>query len=261
MKLHDAIVDWCSKSVGEIMNSIDLKRQSLNIIMCLLAMDDLNDVMPQTKGIKFTKSVQYFAGAKTTRQVLEAGLDHFIPLIRHHKEMVSQMFDIKINVITSDWQTLNHKLALANTIFRKTFGLTLKGHCVKTGNPNVFELKLMDCFTYFNGVMMLKLCSGKLIKSNLNQPKPLAPVGELDNKSIDPMYDLPRGMSNIEPTDNDTLLTRQPYNIFRGHSCLQTSMKEGFFSYSARASTYFYSLSQGLRPGYLHGGGYFSSFL
>jgi len=26
-------------------------------------------------------------------------------------------------------------------------------------------------------------------------------------------------------------------------------MKEGFFSYSARASTYFYSLSRGLRPG------------
>jgi len=45
---------------------------------------------------------------------------------------------------------------------------------------------------------MLKLRSGKLIKSNLNQPKPLAPVGEapLDKKPIDPMYDLPRGMSN-----------------------------------------------------------------
>jgi len=106
MKLHDANVDWCSKSVGEIMNSINLKCQSPNVIMCLLAMDGLNEVMPQTKGIKFTKSIQYFAGAKTSRQVLEAGLDRFIPLIRHHKEMVSQMFDIKISIITSNRQTL-----------------------------------------------------------------------------------------------------------------------------------------------------------
>jgi len=48
MKLHDAIVDWSTKSAGEIMNSIDLKHQSLNIIICLLAMDGLNEVMPQT---------------------------------------------------------------------------------------------------------------------------------------------------------------------------------------------------------------------
>jgi len=161
---------------------------------------------------KFTKSIQYFAGTKTIRQVLEAGLGQFIPLIRHHKEMVLQMFGIKINVITSDWQTVNHKLALANAIFRKMFGLTLKGHCVKTGNPNIFEIKLMDCFTYVNGVMMIKLCSGKLIKSNLNQPNPLAPVAEalLDTKPIDQMYNLPHGTSNIEPTDNDTLPTRRP---------------------------------------------------
>jgi len=51
MKLHDGIMD-----------SIDLKCQSLNIIMCLLAMDSLNDVMPQTKALKFI----YFAGAKTS---------------------------------------------------------------------------------------------------------------------------------------------------------------------------------------------------
>jgi len=68
------------------MNSIDLKRQSPNIIMFLIAMDGLNDVVPQTKGLKFTKSVQYFAGAKTSRQVREAGLNKFIPLIRHQKE-------------------------------------------------------------------------------------------------------------------------------------------------------------------------------
>jgi len=187
MKLHDAILDWHSKSAGEIMNSIDLKHQSPNVIMCLLAMDHLNDVMPQTKGVKFTKSVQYFAGAKTSRQVLEAGLDWFIPLIRHYKEMVSQMFDIKISVITSNRQTLKHKLALVNAIFRKTFGLTLKGKYVKKGDTNVFELKLMDCFTYVDGVMMLKLRSGKLIKSNLNQPKPLAPVAEalIDTKPIE----------------------------------------------------------------------------
>jgi len=49
------------------MNSIDLKCLSPNIIMCLLAMDGLNEVIPQTKGVRFTKSVQYFAGAKTSR--------------------------------------------------------------------------------------------------------------------------------------------------------------------------------------------------
>jgi len=85
------------------------------------------------------------------------------------------MFNIKISVITSDRQTLKHKLALVNAIFRKTFGLTLKGNLVKGGNPNVFTLKLMDCFTYVNGVMTLKLPSGKLIKSCLNKPKPLVP--------------------------------------------------------------------------------------
>jgi len=47
----------------------------LNRIMCLLAMDSLNEVMPQTKGVKFTESVPYFASAKTLRQVVEAGLD------------------------------------------------------------------------------------------------------------------------------------------------------------------------------------------
>jgi len=76
--------------------------------------------------------------------------------------MVSQMFDIKINVITSNWQTLKHKLALINAIFRKTFGLTLKGKHVKTGNTNAFELKLMNCFTYVDGVMALKLQVNKI---------------------------------------------------------------------------------------------------
>jgi len=61
--------------------------------------------MPQAKVLKFTESVQYFASAKTSRQVLEAGLDLFIPQIRQHKEMVSQMFDIKISVIMSNQQT------------------------------------------------------------------------------------------------------------------------------------------------------------
>jgi len=149
---------------------VDLKCRSPNIIMCLLAMDSLNEVMPQTKGVKFTKSIPYFASAKTSRRVVEAGLDQFIPLIRHHKEMVSQMFNIKIRFITSERQTLKHKLALINAIFRKTFGLTLKGYYVKTGDTNVFTLQLMDCFTYVNGVMTLKLPSGKLIKSHLNKP-------------------------------------------------------------------------------------------
>jgi len=80
------------------------------------------------------------------------------------------MFNIKIRVITSERQTLKHKLALINAIFRKTFGLTLKGYYVKTGDTNVFTLQLMDCFTYVNGVMTLKLPSGKLIKSHLNKP-------------------------------------------------------------------------------------------
>jgi len=228
MKLHDAIVDWCSKSEGEIMNSINLKRQSPNVIMCLLAMDGLNDVLPQSKGLKFTESVQYFTCAKTSRQVLEAGLDQFIPLIRHHREMVLQMFDIKINAITSDWQTLKSKLNLVNAIFRKTFGLTLKGNVIKGGNPNVFELKLMDCFPYVDGVMMLKLRSSKLIKSNLNQPKPHAPVGEalIDTKPIDLL------MVWI-------ILCIQMMTLYSpgNHSCLQTSMKEGFF----------FLFSQGLR--------------
>jgi len=36
---------------------VDLKHRSPNIIMCLLAMDGLNEVMPKTKGVKFTESV------------------------------------------------------------------------------------------------------------------------------------------------------------------------------------------------------------
>jgi len=179
MKLHDGVMDW--RNAWEIMNSTDLKCQSLNIIVCLLAMDGLNDVMPpklvtdaseaeirgtnitlknalngkvqpgnddainnmpQPKVLKFTKSVQYFASTKKSRPVLEAGLDWFIPLIRQHKEMVSQMFGIKISVIMLDCKTLK-----GNAIFRKTFGLTLKGNHVYTGNPTFFELKLMDCFT------------------------------------------------------------------------------------------------------------------
>jgi len=197
------MMDWRTKLVGDIMNSIDLKHQSPNIIM-----NGLNEVMPQSKGVKFSKSVQYFAGAKTSRQVLEAGLDQFIPLIRHHKEIVSEMFDIEISIITSNRQTLKHKLALVNAIFRKTFGLTLKGKYVKTGDTNIFELKLMNCFTYVDCVMALKLPSGKLIKSNLNEPKPLAPVAEalIDTKPID----LPHSMDNIAHPDNDTLLTRRP---------------------------------------------------
>jgi len=39
-------MDWHNKSMWEVMNSIGLKCQSPNIIMCLLAMDGLNDVMP-----------------------------------------------------------------------------------------------------------------------------------------------------------------------------------------------------------------------
>jgi len=68
--------------------------------------------------------------------------------------------------------------------------------------------------------MALKLPSGKLIKSNLNQPKPLftevlqVPEGLpedllealLDTKPID----LPCGMDNIAHPEDDTLLTRRP---------------------------------------------------
>jgi len=45
-KLHDGVIDWRNRPTLEVMNSIDLKCQSPNIIMCLLAMDGLNDVMP-----------------------------------------------------------------------------------------------------------------------------------------------------------------------------------------------------------------------
>jgi len=127
------------------------------------------------------------------------------------------MFDIKISAITSNRQTLKSKLNLVNEIFKKTFGLTLKGEHVKTGNPNVFTLKLMDCFTYANGVMMLKLPSGKLIKSHLNKPKPLftevpqVPEGLPEEATLDTKpIDLRHGMHNIEHPDDDTLLTRRP---------------------------------------------------
>jgi len=212
MKLHDAIIDWRSKSAGKIEDSVDLKRRSPNIIMCLLAMDGLNEVMPPTKGVKFTDSVPYFAGAKTRRQVVEAGLDWFIPVIRNHKEMVSQMFDIKMNVITSDRGTLKSKLNLVNAIFKKTFGLTLKGEVVKGGNPNVFTLKLMDCFTYVNGAMAFKLPSGKLVKSHLNKPKLPAPevpqVAEAVQPDIKPIK-VRRLMDNITHPDEDALLARR----------------------------------------------------
>jgi len=212
MKLHDAIVNWRSKSEGEIEDSVDLKRRSPNIIMCLLAMDGLNEVMPPTKGVKFTDSVPYFAGPKTRRQVIEAGLDRFIPAIRNHKEMVSQMFDIKISIITSDRQTLKHKLALVNAIFRKTFGLTLKGKYVKIGDTNVFTLQLMDCFTYVNDVMTLKLPSGKLVKSHLNTPKPPVPevpeVPEEVQPDIKPI-NLHCVVDNIAHPDEDILLARR----------------------------------------------------
>jgi len=106
-------------------------------------------------------------------------LHQLFPLKQAERLLLSsQMFDIKISVIMSNWQTLRSKLNLVNAIFRKTFGLTLKGNVVRGGNPKVFELKLMDCFTYVDGVMMLKLPSSELIKSYLNHPKPLAPVGE-----------------------------------------------------------------------------------
>jgi len=222
MKLHDGILAWRTRSAQEDINSIDLKCQSPNLIMCLLAMDGLNNVMPpkiipraskeeidrahnavmntvdhnqqpgnaeainnilQSKRLNFTENAQCFVGSKTSWPVLEAGLDRFIPLIRQHKEMVSQMFNIKINVIMSDHQTLKEKLALANAIFRKTFGLTLKGNVVSTGKPNIFELHLMDCFTYVDGALALKLPSGKIIKSYLNLPT-FAPATPPDSGSL-----------------------------------------------------------------------------
>jgi len=260
MKLHDAIVDWHSKLAGEIKNGIDLKCKSPNIIMCLLAMDSLNEVIPQAKGVKFTESIPYFAGAKTSRQVVEAGLDWFIPSIRHHKEMVSQMFNIKISIITSDRQTFRSKLNLVNAIFKKTFGLALKGKHVKTGNPNVFQLQLMNCFTYVDGAMTLKLPSSKLIKSHLNKPKPQVPEvlqvpevppGEapLDTKPID-LHCL---VDNIAHPDDGLLLARQSQttcaNIFRDHSYLQTSVRRVFFPIQPGPPTFTYSSSHGLMSG------------
>jgi len=182
-------------------------------------MDGLNEVMPQTKGVKFTESIPYFARAKTRRQVIEAGLDRFIPVIRNHKEMVSQMLDIKIGVITSDRQTLKSKLNLVNAIFKKTFGLALKGKRVRTGGTNNFTIQLMDCFTYVDDMMTLKLPSGKLVKSHLNTPKTPVPeevpevpevleVPEEVQPDIKPI-NLRHVMDNIAHPDEDTLLARQ----------------------------------------------------
>jgi hypothetical protein len=135
----------------------------------------------------------------------------------------------------SDHKT-KHKLALANAIFRKTFGLTLKGNVWRVGNPTTFELKLMDV----DGALRLKLPSSKLIKSYLNPPKPPAPVADPaglghednpaatllgplvppvpvippdpvvppDTKPLAPMYYLPQRML-MHPEDSP-LLTRQP---------------------------------------------------
>jgi len=195
---------------------VDFKRRSPNIIMCLLAMDGLNEVMPPTKGVKFAESVPNFAGAKTRRQVVEAGLDRFIPVIRNHKEMVSQMFDIKMSIITSNRQTLKSKLNLVNIIFKKTFGLSLKGEVVRTGGTNDFTLQLMNCFTYVNGAMALKLPSGKLVKSHLNTPKPPVPevpeVPEEVPEEVQPdikLINVRCLMDNIAHPDEDTLLARQ----------------------------------------------------
>jgi len=87
---------------------------------------------------------------------------------------------------------------------------------VYTGNPNVFTLEFMTCFTYVDGVMALKLPSGKLIKSHLNKPKlqfmevPQVPEGPPEEAPLDTKpIDLPCGMDNIAHPD-DTLLTRQP---------------------------------------------------
>jgi len=130
------------------------------------------------------------------------------------------MFDIKINVIMSNCKTLNHKLALANAIFRKTFGLTLKGKHVRTGSHTTFELHLMDCFTYVNGGLALKLPSGKLRKSYLNPPvyvpetMPVLIVPP-EIKPLAPMYHLPCIMDSIKHPEDDEdlstpLLTRRP---------------------------------------------------
>jgi len=117
--------------------------------------------------------------------VLEAWLEKFIPVLWQHNEMVSQLFDIKISVIMSKQNTFKQKLGLANTIFRKAFGLTLKGKRVKTGKPFTFELHLMDCFTYVNGVFMLKMPCSKLIKSML-QPLPKSMVPLIDDPTATP---------------------------------------------------------------------------
>jgi len=111
MKLHDGVMDWHNKSVWEVMNSIGLKCQSPNIIMCLLAMDRLNDVMlpklatdaseaeirgtnvalknivngevqpgigdsinnmPQPKVLKFTKSIDYLLARHQDQSLRQA---------------------------------------------------------------------------------------------------------------------------------------------------------------------------------------------
>jgi len=46
MKLHDAILEWHSRSVDNTSGSIEQRCCSKGIIMCMLAIEGLNDVMP-----------------------------------------------------------------------------------------------------------------------------------------------------------------------------------------------------------------------
>jgi hypothetical protein len=94
----------------------------------------------------------------------------------------------------------------------RTIWYNTEGKYVKTGDTNSFELKLMDCFTYVNDVMALKLPSGKLVKSHLNKPKLPAPevqeVPEEVQPDIKPI-NVRCLMDNIAHTDEDTLLARR----------------------------------------------------
>jgi len=70
----------------------------------------------------------------------------------------------------------------------------------------------MDCFTYVDGAMALKLPSGKLIKSLLNETKPLAPevpqVPEEVQPDIQPK-NLRRVVDNIAHPDDGLSLARR----------------------------------------------------
>jgi hypothetical protein len=84
--------------------------------------------------------------------------------------MVLQLFEIGLKAILAEWANLRQKINLANAIFRKTFGVSLKAHCMRKDEANTYELILRECLVYIKGVISLKLPSGKVITPQTAAP-------------------------------------------------------------------------------------------